>query len=110
MVARANFVAQDRLDIQYAVKELSNDMSAPKGSSWQKLKKMIRYLEGRPRYVIKYGNQNTVHAAKGFCDSDWAKDPHTRKSTLGGIVCIGDHVIKSWSTTQSVVALSTGEA
>ena len=26
------------------------------------------------------------------------------------MMCIGDHMIKSWSTTQSVIALSTGEA
>lgn len=25
-------------------------------------------------------------------------------------MCIGDHTIKTWSSTQSVVALSTGEA
>ena len=25
-------------------------------------------------------------------------------------MCVGDHMIKSWSTTQSVIALSTGEA
>ena len=25
-------------------------------------------------------------------------------------MCIGDHMIKSWSTTQSVIALSAGEA
>ena len=26
------------------------------------------------------------------------------------MVCLGDHVVKSWSSTQTVIALSTGEA
>ena len=32
------------------------------------------------------------------------------KSTSGGMTCLGDHVANSWSSTQSVIALSTGEA
>ena len=43
-------------------------------------------------------------------DSDWAGDVETRKSTSGGIVVLGNHPIKSWSTTQSAPALSSCEA
>ena len=42
-------------------------------------------------------------------DTEYAKRK-TRKSTNGGVLRHGQHVIKSWSTTQSVIALSTGEA
>ena len=103
-------LSQDRLDNQYSVKERSKDMSAPKTSSWEKLKRLCRYIKGRPMYVIKFRYQANVHAVNAICDSDWAKDPITRTSTSGGLIAIGDHVIKSWSTTQSVVAMSTGEA
>ena len=34
----------DRPDIQYAVKEICRDMSAPKVHSWAKLKRLARYL------------------------------------------------------------------
>jgi hypothetical protein len=34
----------------------------------------------------------------------------TRKSTNGGVVMFGNHVIKHWSSTQSLVSLSSGEA
>ena len=34
----------------------------------------------------------------------------TRRSTSGGLACLGAHVIKAWSKTQSTVALSTAEA
>ena len=33
----------------------------------------------------------------------------TRKSTSGGMICLEDHVVKTWSSTETVIALSTGE-
>ena len=47
---------------------------------------------------------------QAFTDSDWAGDKTTRKSTSGGVIMFGDHMLKSWSTTQQIVALSSGEA
>ena len=43
-------------------------------------------------------------------DTNFAGCLRTRKSTSGGVITIGDHVIKTWSTIQSVIALSSGEA
>ena len=45
-----------------------------------------------------------------YADSDYAGCIKTRKSTSGGAIMIGNHCIKSWSSTQSVIALSSGEA
>ena len=33
-----------------------------------------------------------------------------RRSTSGGLIMLGSHLIKSWSSTQKVTALSSGEA
>ena len=44
-----------------------------------------------------------------FTDSDWAGDKETRKSTSGGAVTWGMHTLKTWTTTQQVIALSSGE-
>lgn len=43
-------------------------------------------------------------------DSDWAGCRKSRRSTSGGVVRIGSHVVKTWSRTQKAVALSSGEA
>ena len=43
-------------------------------------------------------------------DSDWADCSATRKSTSGGCVHFGQHMIKAWSTTQHTLAHSSGEA
>ena len=48
--------------------------------------------------------------ATAYADSDWAGDKVSRKSTSGGLLMIGGHLIKSWSSTQPVIALSSGEA
>ena len=45
-----------------------------------------------------------------FTDSDWAGEVESRKSTSGGVMQLGSHVLKTWASTQSVIALSTGEA
>ena len=37
LTARANYMAQDRAEIQHAVKELCRTMSAPNNDSWSKL-------------------------------------------------------------------------
>ena len=45
-----------------------------------------------------------------WTDSDWASCPKTRRSTSGGVALHGKHLIRSWSTTQRSIALSSGEA
>ena len=49
VVARANNLAQDRPDIRFTVKELCRKMSKPNLNDWRALKKLCRYLRGRPR-------------------------------------------------------------
>ena len=70
---------------------------------------MCRYIAGAPRLVYRYPWQ-TVEAVDTYSDTDWAGCPKTRKSTSGGCVMLGCHVIKHWSSTQPSVSLSSGEA
>merc|ERR1711911_93626 len=51
LVARANYLAQDRSDIGFVVKELCRHMSSPSKSDWDRLKRLGRYLAGRPRVI-----------------------------------------------------------
>ena len=46
----------------------------------------------------------------GYADSDWAGDRQNMKSTSGGVIMRSGHCIKAWSTSQSALALSSGEA
>ena len=45
-----------------------------------------------------------------YSDTDWAGCQRTRKSTSGGCLMLGNHMLKTWSSTQPTVSLSSGEA
>ena len=110
IAARLNYLVPDRIDIQYAVKESARAMSCPKAGDWPKLQRLGRYLLGRPRLVIEFPWQNSPSLVTAYTDSDWAGCAKTARSTSGGIVMIGDHVIKTYSKQQRTVALSSAEA
>ena len=84
-------------------------MSAPTELGLQSLKRLARYLIGRPRLVWEYKWQDVEHFDV-YSDTDWAGCPKTRKSTSGGCVMVGSHLIKAWSSTQQGISLSSGEA
>ena len=110
LAARANYLAQDRPDVQYAVKEIARRMASPTGRDWALLKRLARYLLGAPRGILHFYWQDVPTQFDVFVDSDWAGCKATGRSTSGGAARFGWHTIKSWSTTQTVVALSSGEA
>ena len=107
--ARANYLAADRPDCQFAAKEICRWMAKPTQQAWQALKRLCRYLVGLPRLIMHYKWQE-VSGVDVYTDTDWAGCPRTRKSTSGGCVILGAHPVKSWSSTQTSVALSSGEA
>ena len=108
--ARLNFLALDRIDLQFTAKECARKMSAPNEEDWEKLKRVGRYLLGRQRVVIQYNFQLWPGTLTGISDANWALDKESRKSTSGGIVMNCTHYIKSWAKTQSLVALSSAES
>ena len=110
LVARANYLAQDRTDIAYAVKELCRRMSKPREGDWKAMKRLGRYLIDKRRVVTKFKYQNKPSKVVVWVDTDHAGCKETRKSTTGGAVMLGDHLLKGWSVTQGVIALSSGEA
>ena len=57
-VARMEHLGQDRSDIQFSVKELSKKMAQPTAGDETKMKRLIRYLIGRPRYINIYNYQD----------------------------------------------------
>ena len=69
----------------------------------------MRYdYQGKPGNLDIY--QGMPEELEVYTDSDWAGCKESRKSTSGGIVSFGSHVVKSWSVTQKVIATSSAEA
>ena len=108
--ARCNYLQPDRPDIQYAVKEICRMMSKPNVRGGDMLKRVGRYLKGRPRLIWKYCWQSNVATVDVTSDANWAGCKRERKSSSGGTIMLGSHLIRSYSKTQSVVAKSSGES
>ena len=84
-------------------------MSKPTDLAMGALKRLARYLRSRPRMVFSYDRQ-VAENLDVYTDTDWAGCVRTRKSTSGGCVMVGKHLLKAWSSTQASLALSSGEA
>ena len=108
--ARANYLAMDRPDIAYATKELCRCFAHPSLAAVDALKRLVRYLIGKPRITWRFNFQPNQNSLSTYVDTDFAGCLTTRRSTTGGAAMRGDHLVKHWSLTQSTIALSSAEA
>ena len=72
ITARLNYLAADRPDIQFSVKEVCRDMSTPSAGSWRKLERIGRYLVGCPRLIWRFDLQHELEHFDAFSDANWA--------------------------------------
>ena len=107
---RASFVSQDRADLGEAVKSLAQGMAAPTEANLLDLKKLARYLVGRPYVALRYYQQSRPRVLKLKVDSDHAADKKTRRSTTGCVALFGEHVVKTTSNLQSAIGLNVSES
>ena len=110
LTMRANYLSLDRPDIAYATKELARGMQSPTQGHYNGLKRLARYLGGHRRLVWSYAEQSEQSKLKMFSDSDDGGCLTTRKSTSGGALMHGSHLLKFYSSTQHVISLSSGES
>ena len=101
IAARANFQAQDRVDIAFSTEERTRRVTAPTKDDWNKLFRLGRYLARCPRVVNWYKYQYESDQVVACTDSKT-----TRRSTSGGCIHKGQHTLNA----QAVVALSLAEA
>ena len=89
---------------------LPKDVGPPRNGDWVALKRIARYLLGKPRLIWRFVWQDTPKSISAFSDSNWAGCHDTRQSTSGACFMYGSHLLKAYSRTQSNIALSSGEA
>ena len=110
IAARLNYLGFDRPDLQFSVKEACREMAKPTQRSWERLRRIGRYLAHRPRLVWRYPMQMVAPELIVYTDANWAGCKRSRKSTSGGCIFRGAHCIKAWSKTQAVIAKSSAES
>lgn len=117
------YIAQStRPDISTAVGALSRYLSEPGQAHWTAAKRVMRYLKGTADMGLTLGSKginitlqdNGRHLLRQpivvYCDSDYAGDVDTRRSTLGFVVFVAGGASGWKSSLQHSVALSTAEA
>ena len=110
IAARLNFLSMDRPDLRYPAMVACTQMAAPTLSSWAIMKRVGRYLVGRPRAVCEFRWQDKMGRVNAYADADWGGDRATRRSVSAGCLFWGSHCIKYFSKKQQVVALSSAES
>ncbi|KAG1654211.1 hypothetical protein FOA52_010588 [Chlamydomonas sp. UWO 241] len=96
-----------RPDISQTVGVLARYMSCPTTAHLEAAKQVLRYVSGTRNFGICYGNSGKL---VGFCDSDYAGDPDTRRSTSGIVFILNGGAVIWCSRVQPTVAASTLEA
>ena len=116
VVGQLLWLSSVRMDIMYAVKELSRGLTSPTCDHMSKLKHLVRYLTSTQAFVqelrptLKLSDKHKALDINVYVDSDWAGCPDTRRSTSGvSLFVLGANLV-SHSRTQQTVALSSGEA
>lgn len=107
-----------RPDLSHAVGVLSQHLDRPGFSHWNALTHVFRYLKGTVTLGISFtGNANPKVSGmksesfpQAMCDSDWAGDRSTRRSTTGYVFKLAGGPISWRSKLQPTVALSSTEA
>ena len=78
MTMRLAYLAQDRLDLQYAAKELARSMQEPTAWDQEQLERACRYLLDSGRFVQRFVWQEMPTEVVIFSDSDHAGCLKTR--------------------------------
>lgn len=100
-----------RPDLAFAVGVASRHLENPTEEDIQRIKTILKYLKGTTglRLVFPANSSGNVRLS-AYCDSDYAGDVDTRRST-SGYACLLGRACVSWrSERQRVVATSTTEA
>ena len=120
VVGTCLYLARDRPDLLFTVKELSGSMSKPTLTALQRLRKLVGYLKTTPEYCVlldvPIGGQGQWKSSdkhwilESFSDSDWSANQTHRRSTSCGVHLLNGAFLFGSSRTQRVVSLSTCES
>ena len=103
------WLSYSRPDICYAVSILSSFSTKPRQQHWNCAMRTLRYIRGTFDHGVFYRHSSGC-TLFGWCDSDWAGNPDTRRSTTGVVFTLGSGPISWSSKRQPTVALSSTEA
>ncbi|GKE19428.1 putative ribonuclease H-like domain-containing protein [Tanacetum coccineum] len=109
MIGSLMYLTASRPDIMFAVCACSRFQVTPKTSHLSVVKRIFRYLKGKPKLGLWYPRVSSFDL-ESYSDSDYAGANLDRKSTTGGCQFLGRRLISWQCKKQTIVATSTTEA
>ncbi|GJX32599.1 putative ribonuclease H-like domain-containing protein [Tanacetum coccineum] len=109
MIGSLMYLTSSRLDIMFSVCACSRFQVQPKVSHLNVVKRIFRYLKGRPKLGLWYP-KDSPFILEAFSDIDYTGASLDRKSTTGGCQFLGSRLISWQCKKQTVVDNSTTEA
>ncbi|GJU08881.1 putative ribonuclease H-like domain-containing protein [Tanacetum coccineum] len=109
MIGSLMYLTASRPDIMFAVCACSRFQVTPKTSHLSVVKRIFRYLKGKPKLGLWYLRVSSFDL-EAYSDSDYAGANLDRKSTTGGCQFLGRRLISWQCKKQTIVATSTTEA
>ncbi|GJS25788.1 putative ribonuclease H-like domain-containing protein, partial [Tanacetum coccineum] len=106
MIGSLMYVTASRPDIMFAVCACSRFQVTPKTSHLSAVKRIFRYLKGKPKLGLWYPRESSFDL-ESYSDSDYAGANLDRKSTTGGCQFLGRRLITWQCKKQTIVATST---
>nr|GEW41446.1 putative ribonuclease H-like domain-containing protein [Tanacetum cinerariifolium] len=103
------YLTSSRPNIMFAVCAFARFQVTPKVSHLHVIKKIFRYLKGKPHLGLWYPKDSSFNLV-AYSDSDYAGASLDRKSTTGGCQFLGCRLISRQCKKQTVVATSSTEA
>nr|GFA31909.1 uncharacterized mitochondrial protein AtMg00810-like [Tanacetum cinerariifolium] len=109
MIGSLMYLTSSRPDIMFAVCACARFQVTPKVSHLHAVKRIFRYLKGKPHLGLWYPKDSTFTLVT-YSDSDYAGASLDRKSTTRGCQFLGCRLISWQCKKQTVVVTSSTEA
>ncbi|GJV40193.1 putative ribonuclease H-like domain-containing protein [Tanacetum coccineum] len=109
MICSLTYLTTSRPDIMFVVYACSRFQVTPKTSHLHVVKRIFRYLKGKPKLGLWYPKVSSFDL-EAYSDSDYAGENLDRKSTIGGCQFLGKRLISWQCKKQTIMATSTTEA
>ncbi|KAI3509079.1 hypothetical protein L1887_24105 [Cichorium endivia] len=109
LIGSLMYLTASRPDIVFAVCQCARHQANPKNSHLIAVKRIFRYLKGRPKLGLWYP-KNCEFDLYAFSDSNYGGCDIDRKSTSAGCQFLGDRLISWQCKKQQTVSTSTVEA
>ena len=86
------YLTISRPDIAYAVRVLSQFVSAPRSTHYAALLRVLRYFRGSLTRSLFFSASSSLEL-QAYSDTDWAGDSSDRRSTTGFCIFLGDSLV-----------------